>query len=224
HKPAYVRAPVRNARKRRINSNGNVDLQRLPGGINITGPEERGIALHAGVTVAMECVGSLIRAIDLRPFPVHLVPNQTRCDVQRIALVGPPSIHSHREVLAVSVPVTASLLLVKLGRFAPVMYGSTELVGKDHGMKHHAEMIFVQLIDHGLRIRESTRVPCKGSVLRVPSRGTKARAQVDQGIAGQLLFTKGLDFGENFLATAQGAMRLLVAEPPSGRHLGVAGE
>src|SRR2546423_1698827 len=54
NEPAYVRAPIGNAGQRCIDTNGNLDLKRLPGRVDITRPEKRGIALHAGVSITME--------------------------------------------------------------------------------------------------------------------------------------------------------------------------
>src|SRR5260370_14346007 len=110
NKSAYVGAPIGNASERCIDADGNLHLERLPGGVDITRPEKRRIPLHAGVPVTVESVGTLIGPVDLRTFPVHPVPSQARCDIQRIAFIRPPAIDSHGKVFAVSIPVTACFL------------------------------------------------------------------------------------------------------------------
>src|SRR5215471_21869208 len=101
---ADVCPPVRDAGQRGIDGDGNVDLESVPRGVDIARPEERGVALHASVAVTVERIRALVGTVELWAFPVHPVPRQSRRDIQRIAFVGPPAVHSHREILAVYIP------------------------------------------------------------------------------------------------------------------------
>src|SRR5215472_10281564 len=91
-------------------------------------------------------------------------------------------------------------------------------------MEDDAEVVLVKLADHSRRIREGARVPCEGTVLRVPPRRTETCAQIDQSIAGQLLLPEGLCLIENFLGSTECTMRLLVAKTPLRRDLSMTGE
>ncbi len=82
----------------------------------------------------------------------------------------------------------------------------------------------MQLVDDGLRIREDPRVERELTVVRVPARGTEARAQVDQRLARQLFLAEGPRFLQEFLAARERAMRLLIPERPHRRQRGEAGQ
>jgi hypothetical protein len=87
-------------------------------------------------------------------------------------------------------------------------------------MKHHLEMVLVQLMNHRLGIWEDIFVEREGPVAGIPSSGAKAGSQVNEDVAGQLLLTKSFCFLQDLLAARQGTMRLLVSERPGGRHVG----
>ncbi len=78
HEAADVGAPERNAREARVDRDRHVRLQRLPRRVDVARPEERAVALHAGVAVAMQRERPLVRAIQLRPFPVHADAREAR--------------------------------------------------------------------------------------------------------------------------------------------------
>src|SRR5215510_5726899 len=75
-KPADVGAPVRDATQPGVDRNGNVSVQRLPSAVHVARPEERGVALHARVSVAMQREWPLIRTELLRALPIHAIARQ----------------------------------------------------------------------------------------------------------------------------------------------------
>lgn len=59
---------------------------------------------------------------------------------------------------------------------------------------------------------------------RIPAGVAKSRAQVDQCVTGQLLFSERPGDAKDFVRTGKGTVRLLVAKRPASRHMGPAGE
>ncbi|GBC78216.1 hypothetical protein HRbin08_01703 [bacterium HR08] len=194
--------------------------ERLPGGIDIARPEKRRISLHAGMPVAMQGIGTHVRAIHLRPFPVHAISRQARCAIERIAFVHPPSIHAHREDATMQVPVASRLLFIESSQRAFIMDPPAQRPREDDDVKDDAEIHLVQLADHALGIREDGPVERERSVGRVPARRSESRPQVDEHVARQLLLAEGSGDRQDFIRTGERAMRLLIAEGPQGRHLG----
>src|SRR6185369_1076080 len=85
-------------------------------------------------------------------------------------------------------------------------------------------MLPVQLLDHLFRIREDTRIPCERTIRCVPARRAEARAQINESVAGQFLFTEHLCFSEDFLSAGQSTVRLLITETPERRHFCISGQ
>ena len=169
NKSPDVGTPVRNAAERGVEGNGNVSLQRFPCGIHIPRPQKRGIPLHPGVTVAMQRIRTLIRPVQLRPFPVHAVANQARRDAERIAFVRPPSADAHGNVFAMCVPVAACRLLIKARYVARIVNGPTESVRENDHVHHGMKVLPVKLIKHFLGIGEDAGIPHKRTILGVPA-------------------------------------------------------
>src|SRR4029453_9020676 len=65
HEAADVGSPERNAGETRVDRNRHVRLQRLPRRIDIAGPQERTVALHARRSVAMQRERPLVWTISL---------------------------------------------------------------------------------------------------------------------------------------------------------------
>lgn len=123
----------------------------------------------------MQGVGTLIRPIDLRAFPMHAVAHQSRRDAQRVTFIGPPAVHAQSEVFAVSIPVAAGLFLVEPGRLAWVVDGAAEFVCQNYIVEHNAEVVFVEFVDHFLWVgkhvgvpRRTTHSPCSSRMGRSP--------------------------------------------------------
>src|SRR5438094_4883429 len=140
---ADVCPPVCDSTERGGDCDRNVGLQRLPSRVDIARPQKRAVTLHPCVTVSMKSVGTFIRSINLRAFPVHAIADQAGGDVERIAFIGPPAINSHRKIFAIRVPIAAGLLLIKSRKLATVMDAAAKLVSKDYRMKHNVEVVFV---------------------------------------------------------------------------------
>src|SRR5260370_39699537 len=98
----------------------------------------------------MQSVGSLVRSIDLRTLPIHPVASKTRCDIERIAFVGPPTIHAQRENLAVCVPVTTGLLIGGLRGIASIGNRATQRARFCHDGQHTLEVLGVKTIEECL--------------------------------------------------------------------------
>src|SRR5262249_56934537 len=88
-------------------------LQRLPGRIDVTRPEERGVPLHSGVAVAMQREDTLIRTELPRAFEVHANAGQPRRRVQAVALIGPPAADADVIERLVNMPITTNLPIVR---------------------------------------------------------------------------------------------------------------
>ena len=172
----------------------------------------------------MQSIRALVRPVDLRAFPVHAISNEPRCDVERIAFIRPPAVHAQSKVFAVGVPVAAGFLFIKPREFASVVSRSAKFVREDHRVEHGPEIILMELVEHFLGIGEYARVPCERAVLGIPAGWTESRSQIDQRVAGQLLFAECFRFSEDFLAAGKRAVRLLIAKTPERRHFGVPGQ
>src|ERR1700690_641588 len=197
---ADVRAPIRNPRERRINCCWDVDFQGLPRGEHVARTQKRSIALHACITIAMQRERALVGAVQLRAFPIHAIAHQPRGNVERIAFVGPPAVHSLSENFAMSVPIAGCEIFVITRKLAGVVHGASKLSRQDYGVEHDAEMIFVKLIEDDLWIRKYIGVPIERAVLRVPSGRAETGAEINHCVAGKFFFTEGLCFSEDFFA------------------------
>src|SRR6478736_907375 len=113
HKAADVGAPEGDSGKRRIDGNRDLSPQSLPSRIDIARPKKRAISLHAGVSVTMQGERALIGTVHLRPLPVQAVACQSRWDIERMALIGPPAVDPHGEGPAMCIPVATGALVVK---------------------------------------------------------------------------------------------------------------
>src|SRR5579864_4969437 len=161
-----------------------MSLQSFPRGIYVAGPQERGVTLHSSITIAMQRVGSLIRPIDLRPFPVHAVSHQTRWDIEGVAFVWPPTIDPHSEIFSVGVPIATGFGLVETRQVAFVVDGTAQCVRKNHHMRHGTKMLLMQLIQYYLRVGKNSGIPIVCAILAIPTRWAKTCAQIDQSVAG----------------------------------------
>src|SRR5207237_7101553 len=154
--------------------NRNVGLQGFPGRVDVAGPEEGSVTLHSGTTVAMQRVGTFVGAVELGPFPVHAVASETRFAVQRIALVGPPAIHTKRESFAVGVPGAARLLFIEAGDVAGIADRAAQVVLENYGVQDNVEMFPMEFFDGLLGVGKDASVPGERTVFRVPARRAKS--------------------------------------------------
>src|SRR5690348_12245167 len=122
------------------------------------------------------------------------------------------------------IPVATCLFVVESGNLAGFVNRAAQSVVQDHIVEYDTEVIFVQLVDHLVRIRKNTRIPRERSVFGIPARGTKPRAQINESVAGKFFFAKRFGFREYFLAAGESAMRLLIAEAPERRHFCMPGQ
>src|ERR1039457_2079333 len=127
--------------------------QRLPRGVHVARPKERSVALHARVAVAVQGIRPFVGTIELRPLPVHPVPHQARSNVQRIALVRPPAIHTERKNITVLPPIAARLLLDWLLRIAWIMHRAMHRSRFNKNVQRHLEMLMMQLLKDRFWIR-----------------------------------------------------------------------
>ena len=202
HEAADVGAPERNARQAGVDGDGHVRLERLPRRVDVARPEERAVALHAGVAVAMQRERPLVRAIQLRPFPIHADARQPRRRVEAVALIGPPAVDAEIEQRLVIRPVArhgAILGPAIVGR-ASARHG---LVGRariadraahppsfDDDVQHDFVVLRVRVVDEALRVGKVLRLPAELAVARVPSRRRELGAEIDQRVARQLLLAE----------------------------------
>src|SRR5262245_718431 len=98
--------------------------QCLPGGIYVARPEEGAVALHAGIAVAVQGEWPFVGPVELGPLPVEPIADEAGRDVQRVALIRPPTVDAERECLSVRVPVTACFLFVKSFHRTGVAHGA----------------------------------------------------------------------------------------------------
>src|SRR6266567_6206558 len=84
-------------------------------------------------------------------------------------------------------------------------------------MQHYPEVVLMQLLDHLLGVRKNARVPGKRAVLRIPARWAEPGPQVNQSIAGKLLFTECFRLCEHLFPGRKCAVRLLISETPQRR-------
>src|SRR6266436_3944429 len=124
----------------------------------------------------MQRVRPLVRPIDLRTLPIHPVASETRCDVERIAFVGPPAIHAQRENLAMYVPVATGLLVGGLRWIACIVHRAMQRASLDHDVRHNLEVLGVKLIEDRLGVRKDFPVELELAVVGVPTRWTEARS------------------------------------------------
>jgi hypothetical protein len=75
-------------------------------------------------------------------------------NIERIAFVWPPAIHSQGEILAVGRPITTRLLFIETRFFAAIVDGSLQSVCENHGVKHHVEVLSMKFIQDLLEIEK----------------------------------------------------------------------
>src|SRR4030095_6763510 len=81
-------------------------------------------------------------------------------------------------------------------------------------MQHYFEMLSMKFIDNFLRIRKVLWMPREFAVVSVPARWREVRAEVDQRVAGQLLFTERARNPVDLVRSRESAMRLQVSKAP----------
>src|SRR5215469_13372295 len=146
----------------------------------------------------MERVYPLIGPVLLLAVKIHSNARQPRRRIKPIALVRPPSVDSKIRERLVKRPVAADLAIGRpmairssargQGRAAArIFHGARQALAFEHDMQSDLEVLLVELF-HGLwRVRKGSRVPGELAVVGVPAVGAEPGAEVDQGIAGQLL-------------------------------------
>ena len=105
--------------------------------------------------IAVERVRSLVRAPQLRTFPIHAMTKPTRRLVETISRVRPPAVDAKIEHALVLRPVTTDRQDALLWcRGARILHASRELpiVGFDDDMPYDFEIHRLQFIDVSLRI------------------------------------------------------------------------
>src|SRR2546427_545987 len=108
---ANVGTPKRDAAQAGIYCDGYVRLQSLPSGLDVARPQERGVSLHASVSIAVQSVNTLVRPIHLMALKIRPIARKPRGRVESIALIGPPAIHAKIEERFVGGPVAARLTI-----------------------------------------------------------------------------------------------------------------
>src|SRR5215472_13632305 len=71
NKTSRIGTPEWNSAKASVDADGNVGAQSFPRGVDIAGPEEGRVTLHARIAIAMQRVRPLVWPIELRSFVVH---------------------------------------------------------------------------------------------------------------------------------------------------------
>src|SRR2546421_10096501 len=123
----------------------------------------------------------LVRTQLLRAFPVHAMARQPRWSVEAVTLIGPPAVDANIVELFVDRPVTTYLPVVgpvsirrspawQRRSRAWIAYASRQAPAFEHCLQHHLEVLCMQLINHLLRFGKILRIPCKLSVVSVPTR------------------------------------------------------
>src|SRR4029079_15407234 len=107
HEAADVGSPVWNAAEAGVDRNRDVRLQRLPRGVHVTRPQERAVARHPRVSVAMQRIRTLVGTPQLRALPVHADAIEPRRGVEAVALIRPPAVDAEIEDALVMRPVAA---------------------------------------------------------------------------------------------------------------------
>ena len=159
--------------------------------------------------------------LQLGAFPVHPVSHQARLGGQSVAFVRPPPVHSQAEYFQMLVPI-ASRIIGGLAIGVTARNAAMQVLGWVDNVEDNSEVFRVQLTDDLFRVGEHSAIEGKRPVTCVPTRRTKTRAEVDEGITGQLLITKCPGFVQHFFTAHESAMRLEVAKGPDGRHMGKA--
>src|ERR1700722_1549215 len=91
-------------------------------------------------------------------------------------------------------------------------------------MYDSAEIFFVQFVQYFFGVGKYSSVPVKCSIFRIPTRRTKAGAQINHGVAGQFFLAEHLRLRNYFFTAGERAMRLLIAKSPQRWHLRKSGE
>ena len=195
-----------------VDGDWNVRLQRLPGGVDIAGPEERGVALHAGVTVAMEREGRWLGRSICGPSQYM----RLRARREGISSGSPSSGHQPstpmREIFAVRVPIAARLGSSSKRASRTDRAPCRGVVSvQNHDVQHDAEMFACNSSSICWGSGKTARFHVKRAVVSVPAGRAKAGAEIDQCVAGQFLLAERFRFGEDLLAAGERAVRLLIA-------------
>src|SRR5712692_7280728 len=161
--------------------------------------------------------------------------SETRGSIESVALVGPPPINANIVERLVNWPVTTDLPIVRPATIrrasarqrrsgTRIIHPASQPSPFEYSVKHHFEVLAVQLVDHLLRIREVRWVPGELAVVCVPARRTEVRAEIDKRIAWQLFLTERGRHPLDLVRPAKRAMRLQIAKRPQGRHLRMASQ
>src|SRR5690242_12402344 len=172
----------------------------------------------------MQCIRALVGTIELRSLTVHAVAGETRFDIEWIAFVRPPAIHAESEGFAMRVPGATDLLFVVARDVAEIVDSAAQFVFEDHRVEDDAKVFLVEFVDGLLRIGKNALVPRERTVLRIPAGRTKTCAEINERVAREFLLAKSFRFGDDLVVACECSMRLLVAERPERRQLGMAGE
>src|SRR5262249_17151672 len=162
----------------------------FPRGIDVARPEEGGVALHAGVAVAMERVWAAVGPVDLAAIPVHPDSREPRRAIERVAFVRPPAIDTHRENASMGVPVASRLGFVDTFGIESIARSATDRAGADDDMRHDVEVHLVEIVEHRPWVWKGGGVERERAMSGVPAGRAKSSAQVDQHVARQLLLAK----------------------------------
>ena len=121
-------------------------------------------------------------------------------------------------------PSVAGITATRFGRGARIVDRAGELSSFDDRMEDDLVVHRVQRVDSGFRIGKIPGVPRELPVSCVPARRRELGAQIDQGVAGQPLLSKGARNAQHFLGTGEGAVGLHVSEGPSCGQLRIASD
>src|SRR5260370_36593819 len=86
-------------------------LEGFAPGLHVARPQERGVALHACVSIAVQRIDALVRPVHLMTFEIHPIACKAGWGVEPIALIGPPTIYAEIEQRLVYRPIATHLTI-----------------------------------------------------------------------------------------------------------------
>jgi hypothetical protein len=202
-KPSRVCAPIRNATEPAVDAVLHLGGQSLPTRIRISRPEPSE-SLQAGISIAVKSKRTTIRMYGERALPIKLVALEARVYRELIAFVRPPAIHSCRLYWKVLLPVCRRVTGRMCYRFR-IVQGAVKIPRRHH-MQNNIEVLVMQFVEHRFGVRENIGVERERSVPGVPSRWAEACSEINQRVAGQLLFTKAPRHAHDLFPTREGSV------------------
>lgn len=142
---ASVSAPIGQTAQAGIDAHRDLEPQRFPSAVDVTGPDKRSVSLDSGGAVAVQRERPDIWTVHQRTIKVEAVTAKPRTHIEGVAFIGPPSIDPRLLHWPVLPPIAARFFRVRDA--ARIVNRAAQRALAIHDMQNNAEMLFMQMPD-----------------------------------------------------------------------------